>query len=90
MLKRIMTLLVSLAVSGCQQYIAPDSWTIRDDCRIRASQRNQDYDIREFIDKIKAEEHKDFGFVLTPAGAASITNEIKQCHIDLESCRSSH
>jgi hypothetical protein len=87
MLKKLITLLV-FSLSGCvAPYTAPESWTVRDDCHFRASQRNEDFDIHQFIAKIKKEENQEFGIVITPAGAASITNEIKQCHIELDSCK---
>lgn len=57
---------------------APPSWTIREDGRIRASQRKEDFSIPEFIAKIKKEEGKSYGLVLTPAGEEEISREIRR------------
>lgn len=90
MLKIIMIPLACLILSSCDDYKVPDSWTVRSDCRFSASQRNEDFSISEWIEKINKEEGKSFGICLSPSGAASVTNKIKQLEIDLDACKASH
>jgi hypothetical protein len=88
MLKRTTILLACLTVSGCVPYTPPPSWTLREDGHFRASQRNEDMNLNDWIAMIHNSEGRDFGICLTPAGAQAISDEIKNCHIELESCKS--
>lgn len=91
----MMILAVASAVScGAAKWTPPPSWTIRSDGHIRASQRTEDFTTVEFIQKVKKEEGKDFGFVLTPAGEAEIARELRaraaritQLENELKDCR---
>lgn len=83
-----------MASCGVAAWNAPPSWTIRSDGRIRASQRKENFSIQEFITKVKSSEGKDFGYVLTPAGEAEISRELRfraaeitRLRNDLENCR---
>lgn len=86
MRKSIMILLVSLSLSSCKGYIQPDVWIQKDDGRLRASQRNEDFSLLELLNKIEKEEGKRFLFCVSPGGSESITNEIKSCKIELSAC----
>lgn len=89
-------LVVGLVVLSCASaYTPPPSWTIRTDGRIRASQRKEDFSVPEFIAKIKKEENKEYGLVLTPAGEEAISREIRRLRAEnlelknqLQDCRS--
>jgi hypothetical protein len=77
-LSAITILVVLSAVScGAASWQAPPSWTVRSDGHMRASQRTEDFTTVEFIQKIKREEGKEFGYVLTPAGEAEIAKELR-------------
>lgn len=94
-LSALMILLVASAVScGAAKWQAPPSWTIRADGHIRASQRTEDFTTVEFIQKVKREEGKDFGYVLMPSGEAEIARELRaraaritQLENELKDCR---
>lgn len=98
-----MTLAVFLAVSGCDSYTPPPSWTIRQDGIIRrllsddqCKAKNEpagckeEFTIPQFIQMIQSTQNLDIGIVLTPFGAKSVTDEIKTCHYELSSCKSLH
>lgn len=82
-----MTLLVLASLSGCKSYTPPDFWTVRADCRARASQRNEDFSLQELLSIIKQRENHEFLICTSPNGAGDITNAIKECNIELESCK---
>ncbi len=64
-------------VAGCAAtWQAPPSWTLRRDGHIRASQRNEDFTLQQFMDKIDLEEGKKIAYVVTPAGEAAIEREL--------------
>lgn len=93
---RVMTIPAVLLTASCSvaAWNAPPAWTIRADGRIRASQRQEDFSAAEFIAKVKSEEGKDFGYVLTPAGESAITRElysrnaeITRLRNELQNCR---
>ena len=78
-LKITMILLVLSAVScGAAKWKPPPSWTIREDGRIRASQRKENFSAAQFIAKVKKEEGKSFGYVLTPHGEAAVAKELRK------------
>lgn len=90
-------LIASFLIISCasQAWSPPPSWTIRADGRIRASQRKEDFSVPEFIAKIKKEENKEYGLVLTPAGEEAISREIRRLRAEnlelknqLQDCRS--
>jgi hypothetical protein len=87
---------LSLIASCASNWIAPPSWTIRSDGHIRASQRDEDFTAEQFIAKVKQEENRDFGYVLTPAGEAEIARELRfrlaeitRLKNELQDCRTS-
>lgn len=71
-------------LSACNGYTSPPSWTLRRDGHIRALQRNEDFTLDQWLDKVRDEEKiadgKEFGILLTPAGAQAITQELLDCH----------
>lgn len=85
-------ILFSCATAG---WTPPPSWTLREDGHIRASQRKEDFTVPEFIAKIKKEENKTYGLVLTPAGEEAISRELRRLRAEnlelknkLQDCRS--
>lgn len=90
-MKRYITVLLHLLLFSCgttgSTWQRPPVWTIRQDCRIRASQRAENFSIEQFIGKIRAEEGKDLGYVLTPKGEAEISRHIRQLEAENENLR---
>lgn len=62
---------------GAAKWVEPDSWTFKADGHIRASQRQEDFATftawkSAYLDK----EQKNYGVLITPAGADSIAMEL--------------
>ena len=93
-LKWLTILPAILVVSCAAAWIPPNSWTLRSDGRVRASQRKEDFSVIEFIEKVKKEENKEYALVLTPGGEEEISAHIRQLNAqitqlknDLQNCR---
>lgn len=84
MLPRTMILLVCLASCASAEV---QTWTLRADGRVRASQRKEDFSATEFIEKINASEGKDYAVVIAPSGVKQLNDTILQLRADLRSCR---
>lgn len=70
-------LLFSCGTTG-SAWQKPPVWTLREDARVRASQRGENFSVSEFIKKIEKEENKKLAYVITPKGEAEISRYIRQ------------
>lgn len=70
--------IVMLASCGAAKFVEPESWTLRSDGRLRASQRKEDFSFAEWKAKYLAPEGKDYGVTLTPGGVAAIAAELSR------------
>ena len=69
---------VLLVACGAAQWQQPDNWTISKDGHVRASQRNEDFTLEQFMAKVKKEEGKDYAITFTPAGVKSVADELSR------------
>jgi hypothetical protein len=68
-----------IGACGAAKWQEPYNWTLRSDGRLRASQRKEDFNFAEWSAKyLKVTGAKEYGIVITPAGAAEIAAELSR------------
>lgn len=80
-----LTCCFAFVACGAAQWTAPNSWTLRADGRVKASQRKEDFSVPEFIAKVKREEAHDYALIVTPNGEADISRHIRELNAKVTS-----
>lgn len=88
---------VLLASCGAAKWVEPDSWTLKEDGHLRASQRKEDFTFPQWKAARLDKEQKNYGVCLTPGGVDAIAAElsardakITQLSNQLSDCRAGH
>lgn len=69
-------ILITTVVACAAKWKEPPSWTLRQDGRLRAEQRHENFSFDEWKAAYLDKEKKAYGYVVTPAGAESIAREL--------------
>lgn len=85
---RLIILASAILLTACDEnFEPPPSWTLRADGHLRASQRKEDFTLEQAFAMLKRSEQKDYFLVVTPAGEAKISREIRKLQAALLECK---